>query len=112
VSVSKVGGKYRTKGGIDGWVGFPTELHARRCTMSGLSLAPEQQDEAQRIERVLMESVRDDIRMIAELLASKSDRQILGRTEFEVRDIVHKIGATAFETALGERKKRGTKGRA
>ena len=33
-----------------------------------------------------------------------------GQTEFEVRDRVHKIGAKAFETALDERKKGGTKG--
>ena len=57
-----------------------------------------------------MESVRNEIRSIAELLASKPDRQLLGQTEFEVRDLVHKIGAKAIETALDERKKGGTKG--
>jgi hypothetical protein len=77
--------------------------------MSGSPLTPEQQDEAQRIERILMESVRADIRSIAELMASKPDRQLLGRTEFEVRDLVHKIGAKALETALDERKKGDTK---
>lgn len=77
--------------------------------MSRIPLTPEQQAEAQQIERILMESVRDDIRSLSELLASKPDRQILGRTEFEVRDLVHKIGATAIETALNERKKGDTK---
>jgi hypothetical protein len=88
---------------------FPTELHARRYAMSRFPLTPEQQDEVQRIERILMESVRNEIRSIAELLASKPDRQLLGQTEFEVRDLVHKIGAKAIETALDERKKGGTK---
>ena len=78
--------------------------------MSRPELSPEQQDEALRIERTLMESVRDDIRSIAELMASKPDRQLLGKTEFEVRDLVHKIGAKAIETALEERKKGGTEG--
>ena len=78
--------------------------------MSRFPLTPEQQDEAQRIERILMESVRDDIRSIAELMASKPDRQLLGQTEFEVRDLVHKVGAKAIETALEERKKGGTRG--
>jgi hypothetical protein len=78
--------------------------------MSRRPLTPEQQDEAQRIERSLMESVRDDLRSIAELFASKADRRLLGQTEFEVRDLVHKIGAKALETALDERKKGGTKG--
>ena len=35
-----------------------------------------------------------------------------GATEFEVRDLVHKIGARAIETVVNERKKGGTKGRA
>jgi hypothetical protein len=78
--------------------------------MSRRPLTPEQQGEAQRLEEILMASVRDDIRSIAELLASKPDRQLLGQTEFEVRDLVHKIGAKSLETALDERKKRGTKG--
>jgi len=78
--------------------------------MSRRPLTLEQQDEAQRIERILMESVRDDIRSIAELMASKPDRQLLGQTEFEVRDLVHKVGAKAIETALEERKKGGTRG--
>ena len=46
---------------------------------------------------------------LAELLASKQDHQIFGATEFEVRDRVHRIGAEAIQTALEERKKRGTK---
>jgi hypothetical protein len=33
--------------------------------------------------------------------------QLLGPTEFEVRDLCHKIGAKAVETALLERKKGG-----
>jgi hypothetical protein len=84
------------------------ELLARRYAMSRFPLTPQQQDEALQIERILMESVRDDVRSLAELLASKPDHQILGQTEFEVRDLVHKIGAKAIETALNERKKGGT----
>jgi len=37
---------------------------------------------------------------------------LLGATEFAIRDRVHKLGAFALETALKERKKGGTKGRA
>jgi hypothetical protein len=74
-----------------------------------LDLTPEQRDEADRIKHRLMAVVEDEIQGIAELLASKPDRQILGQTEFQVRDRVHKIGARAIETALDERKKGGTK---
>jgi hypothetical protein len=48
---------------------------------------------------------------MARLLVSKPDEQLLGATEFEIRDRVHKLGAHAIEAALGERKKRGTKAR-
>ena len=74
-----------------------------------LDLTPEQRDEADRIKQRLLAVVEDEIQGIAELLASKPDRQILGEAEFQVRDRVHKIGARAIETALDERKKGGIK---
>ena len=49
-----------------------------------------------------------DLRSLADLLASKPDQQLLGRTEFEVRDRVHEIGAKALRAALDGRKKGGT----
>ena len=42
----------------------------------------------------------------------EADAQLLGRTEFEVRDSVHRLGARALEAALDERKKGGTRARA
>jgi hypothetical protein len=78
--------------------------------MSCPMLTPEQVAEAERITEILMEIARREVRDIAELLASKPDHQLLGRTEFEVRDRVHKIGAKALEAALNERKKGATKG--
>ena len=75
-----------------------------------LALTPEQRDEADRIEQRLLAVVGDEIRGIAELLASKPDRQILGPAEFQVRDRVHKIGAQAIQAALDERKKGATRG--
>jgi len=78
--------------------------------MSPLTLTPEQQAEADRIAEQLMKTVAKEIREIAELMASKPDNKLLGKTEFEVRDRVHAIGAKAIEAALNERKKGGTKG--
>ncbi|MCA1685530.1 MAG: hypothetical protein LC745_06005, partial [Planctomycetia bacterium] len=75
-----------------------------------LDLTPEQRDEADRIQRRLLAVVEDEIRGIAELLASKPDRQILGEAEFQVRDRVHEIGARAIQAALDERKKGATEG--
>ena len=78
--------------------------------MSLSPLTPEQAELAERIYQTLRQATDADLRGLAELLASKPDRQLLGRTEFEVRDRVHQIGAKALETALDERKKGGTKG--
>jgi hypothetical protein len=78
--------------------------------MSTPLLTAEQAESAERIFQSLQQAVASDLRSLAELLASKPDRQLLGQTEFEVRDRVHKIGAKAIETALNERKKGGTKG--
>jgi nucleoid DNA-binding protein len=75
-------------------------------------LTPEQQAEADRIEERLLDLVRADLRELAESLASKSDRQLLGRAEFEVRDRVHRIGARAIEAALAGRERGATAGRA
>jgi hypothetical protein len=78
--------------------------------MSHPHLNPEQAELAERIYQTLRRGVDSDLRGLAELLASKPDRQLLGQTEFEVRDRVHAIGAKALETALDERKKGGTGG--
>lgn len=78
--------------------------------MSWSHLTPEQVDLAERIYQTLRQATDSDLRGLAELLASKPDRQLLGQTEFDVRDRVHKIGAKAFEAALEERKKGDTKG--
>lgn len=78
--------------------------------MTTSPLTPEQAEAAERIFRSLQQAVASDLRSLAELLASKPDRQLLGQTEFEVRDRVHRIGAKAIETALEGRKKGGTRG--
>ena len=77
--------------------------------MSRLPLTPEQAELAERIYQTLRQAADADLRDLAELLASKPDRQLLGQTEFEVRDRVHAPGAKALQTALDERKKGGTK---
>jgi hypothetical protein len=80
--------------------------------MAELILTPEQEAEAQRFAAIIGQKAQEEALHIARLLASKPDAKLLGATEFEVRDRVHNIGAFAIETALNERKKGGTKGRA
>lgn len=76
--------------------------------MDEIILTPEQQAEAERIEDLLKAQAAVEIRRVARLLASKEDRELLGETEFQVRDAVHRLGARGIDAALEERKKRGT----
>ena len=75
-------------------------------------LTVDQQAEAQRLRESLLAAAASEIDELAELLARTTDATILGTTEFLVRDIVHRVGAKAIETALEEREKWGTTVRA
>lgn len=76
----------------------------------GVELTAEQEAEALRIEAVLREAAQEDLRLMARLMASKANRDLLGETEFQVRDLAHRIGAKAVETAVNERSKKGIPG--
>ena len=78
--------------------------------MDEVELTPEQAAEAERIEDILRAQSEVEIRRIARLLASKENRELLGETEFRIRDAVHRIGARGIDAALAERKKRGIAG--
>jgi hypothetical protein len=75
-------------------------------------LTPQQEAETQRLFEALQEPFRQEARRLARLLAAKPDAQLLGATEFQVRDRLHHLGAQVLEAALDERKKGGTRGRA
>lgn len=75
-----------------------------------MDLTADQEAEARRIFEALQRTTDDDLMALARLLASKSDAELFGRTEFEVRDVVHRVGARALEAALQGRKKGATSG--
>lgn len=64
-------------------------------------------DEEQRIFERLKGAFEDELRRMARLMASKPDNKLLGETEFEIRDAVHRLGAKVVETAVDERQKKG-----
>ena len=78
---------------------------------SEIELTEEQEAEAALIEDVMNAKSRSLNRYMARLLASKSNRELFGATEFQIRDAVHRLGAEGIDAALAERKKRGTEGR-
>lgn len=85
---------------------------ARSTSRPSPSLTPEQEAEAQRLAGIIGRRAQDEALQMARLLVSKSDAEIFGQTEFELRDRAHDLAAHALETALTERKKGGTEGRA
>ena len=74
-----------------------------------MDLTPDQEAEAQRLFEILQQPFLDEARRLARLLAAKPDNKLLGQTEYEVRDAVHRLGASALQAALDERKKGATK---
>jgi hypothetical protein len=77
--------------------------------MADVPLTAEQEAQAQRLFELLQQPFLEEARRLARLLAAKPDSQLLGKTEFEVRDAVHRLGAKTLQAALDERKKGGTR---
>jgi hypothetical protein len=77
--------------------------------MDGIELTAEQEHEAEVIADILMAAMKVDVKTMGRLLASKANSELFGQTEFQLRDILLKLGARGIDAALSERKKRGTK---
>ena len=76
--------------------------------MSSPDLTPEQQERAQILAEEGLRAAQDEIRRMAELLASKPDRHLLGGTEFQIRDLVHKAAARMIQAEIDYRQKKAT----
>ena len=74
--------------------------------MSYPQLTPEQEVQARQIEEALLGQAQEKIQQIVRLLASRQNHELLGETEFQVRDLLHQIGNQAVETTLEVRKKK------
>lgn len=72
--------------------------------MSRIKLSAQQEVEAKLLEAKIQEAVREEIEDLARLVVSKGDRDLFGQTEFQVRDIVLRIGAKVLEEHLREKK--------
>ncbi len=76
-----------------------------------MSETPAQSLELTEAEQQIYERLGDcfdqERKRVAKLLADKDDSNLLGQTEFELRDRVHSLGAKALEVAAAERQKKG-----
>ena len=68
--------------------------------MSEPILTLEQEAEAVRLAEIITKRVKEEVLVMARIMVSKQDHELLGRTEFEIRDRVHKLGADVVETAV------------
>ena len=80
------------------------------ASVASAELSPQQQECADRILQHLRTHADRHLQELAVLLASKPDSELFGKTEFEARDIVHRIGAAAMQAAVEERQKKGVPG--
>lgn len=78
-------------------------MEGRRCP-AGMS--QEQFEEAQRVFEVTEQAAADERWRMCCLMASKRSGEMLGETEFELRNMVHRIGAITLEAAVDERRKK------
>ena len=67
-------------------------------------------DELDRFKVLFLQAAADEADAVARMLAESADADLLGKTEFALRDAVHRLGAKTLEAAANERaKKRGIK---
>lgn len=78
-------------------------------TSVGEGLTPEASAEVQRVYELLREATDEEHWRLAQLMVSKQDGELVGRTEFQIRDHLLRMGARALETTVNDRKKGGTK---
>ena len=70
-------------------------------------MKPEEFAEAQRVYEVGKQAAEDELWRMACLTASKEDGELFGETEFQMRDILLRIGASMLENSVNERRKKG-----
>lgn len=72
--------------------------------MATITLNSEQEREAKVLEGKIRFAIEKEVAAMARLLVARNDEDIFGKSEFEMRDLVLKIGAKAFEEHLREKK--------
>ena len=72
--------------------------------MKPVSLSAEKEAEAQVLVARIRELADEELVAMARLLVSKPEHETFGDTEFELRDLVLKVGAKALEEHLRQKK--------
>jgi len=70
-------------------------------------MSREEFEEAQRVFEVAQQATQDELWRMCCLMASKRNSELLGETEFQMRDMLLRAGAKALEAGVNERRKKG-----
>ena len=80
---------------------------AKRIEALELNLTAEEEAAAERIYQGLKDKTDQQLRNIARKLASQKIEDVLGRGQFELRDMLNDLGASALEVGAQEAIKKG-----
>lgn len=67
-------------------------------------LSQTQQEQAQQLAQAITQAAQDEFLHIAQLLVAADDATLFGATEFQVRDAILRVAATAYEQHLASKK--------
>jgi hypothetical protein len=83
---------------------------AKQIKALELDLTPEEEAAAERIYQSLKGKAEQQLKNMARAMAAKQPHELLGRGEFELRDMLFDLGAHVLETATNESVKKGVPG--
>jgi hypothetical protein len=77
--------------------------------MSHTPLTPEREAEAQQLLLALRQALDEELLAVARSLVATDEHTLFGQTEFDIRDLLHKAGAKAYQAYLAQKKTRTAK---
>jgi hypothetical protein len=113
VSVSIVGGKSALlervwqKGGDPELFFDEGDAMAKQIKALELNLTAEEEAAAERIYQSLKDKADQQLRNMARRMAAQKPEELLGRGQFELRDMLHELGANVVEAGAREAIKKG-----
>jgi hypothetical protein len=67
-------------------------------------LSPAQEAEAQQLAQAITLAAQDELLQVARLLVGSSNATLFGATEFQVRDLILRVAAKAYQEHLTQKK--------
>lgn len=80
---------------------------AKQIKALELKLTAEEEAAAERIYQSLKNKMEQQLRNISRRMASQKLEEVLGQGQFELRDMLHDLGANALEAGAQEAIKKG-----